>query len=451
MLKAIPQIAQPRRLSALLGPGAVLGLAAVLAACGSGGSGTSFQQSPPAASLSTANLAFAEQTVSTQSAGQLVTITNSGGSALAISSVSATSNFTQTNTCGASLPAGGSCVVTVIFAPALSGPLTGTLTIADNAANGMQAVALAGTGIDATGMVTSASMSCGAGVNGTCYALTITCPNVATFSAQLKVLQPTVAPVGTILLSTSSGGNQYYDVAYNFGALVVSNLTAAGFTTAEVGFTGGTNGWLQGPGGPRALSCRFVSVAQWVYANIHNSNQAAPYCLHGVSGGGGAISYGLAHFGLDTIVAMAEVASGPPFGRVDYGCLCNQGPMSTELTTCPNAQPITPCYQAGPKALLDASYGDSRCTDENQGDASLFYSDSVASADANVNFPKTDVEFIYGGLDTSSAVPLGLDYAMLVQSKHEFKCVPNAPHTIPDNMDGATQISTDLITMCKLQ
>lgn len=69
-------------------------------------------------------------------------ITNSGTGPLIISSLQTTGPFATANTCGA--PVTTDCTVQVTFTPTASGTQTGTLTIADNAANSPQTVALAG-------------------------------------------------------------------------------------------------------------------------------------------------------------------------------------------------------------------------------------------------------------------------------------------------------------------
>ena len=56
-------------------------------------------------------------------------------------------DYSQTNTCGASLPAAGSCSVSVTFTPALAGARTASLTLADDASNTPQSITLTGNGI----------------------------------------------------------------------------------------------------------------------------------------------------------------------------------------------------------------------------------------------------------------------------------------------------------------
>jgi subtilase family serine protease len=111
----------------------------------------------PAVSLSATALTFGSTAVGTAAATQAVTVKNSGTAALSLSgtglgiTVTGTnaSSFTQTNTCGTSVAAGVSCVITVTFKPTATGALTAAVSIADNATGSPQTVTLTGTGATA--------------------------------------------------------------------------------------------------------------------------------------------------------------------------------------------------------------------------------------------------------------------------------------------------------------
>ncbi|MDI1466248.1 choice-of-anchor D domain-containing protein [Catellatospora sp. KI3] len=108
---------------------------------------------PPTSATLSANpssLTFGSQALNTTSAAQAVTVTNTGNAAAAISAVSVSGDYLQTNTCGSSLAAGASCTVNVSFRPTASGTRTGTLTVTSNAVNSPTTVALTGTGAGAT-------------------------------------------------------------------------------------------------------------------------------------------------------------------------------------------------------------------------------------------------------------------------------------------------------------
>jgi len=81
----------------------------------------------PIVTLSTKSMIFGNQTVGTTSALKSVTVTNSGTSALIITSIVASANFGETTNCGASLPAGKACAIKVTFSPTTAGVLNGTI------------------------------------------------------------------------------------------------------------------------------------------------------------------------------------------------------------------------------------------------------------------------------------------------------------------------------------
>jgi dienelactone hydrolase len=81
------------------------------------------------------------------STSQTVTLTNTGGAALNIASITASGSFIETNNCGTSLPAGMPCTLTISFHAAKVGLTSGTVTIVDNSADQQQVVNLKGTGL----------------------------------------------------------------------------------------------------------------------------------------------------------------------------------------------------------------------------------------------------------------------------------------------------------------
>jgi hypothetical protein len=105
----------------------------------------------PVVTLSPTSLTFASTTVGSTTAAQVVTVKNSGTAALTLTSetitgTNASSFIKSATTCGTSLAVGASCTVSVEFKPAVSGALTASLAVADNAAGSPQTVTLSGTG-----------------------------------------------------------------------------------------------------------------------------------------------------------------------------------------------------------------------------------------------------------------------------------------------------------------
>ena len=103
----------------------------------------------PTATLSTSSLTFADQIVGTTSAGQNVSVTNTGGGSLTITSITAPAGFAETDNCIAALTKNQSCSITVTFQPSTVGSKSGNLVIVHNdSTSSPQMVALSGVATD---------------------------------------------------------------------------------------------------------------------------------------------------------------------------------------------------------------------------------------------------------------------------------------------------------------
>ena len=101
-------------------------------------------------SLSPTQLTFPPQKVGTKSAAQLVTLTNTGSTALNISSIKITGqnrgDFSGFNNCGSSIGAGKSCTIKASFKPTKTGSRSAVVSITDTGGGSPQTVSLTGTG-----------------------------------------------------------------------------------------------------------------------------------------------------------------------------------------------------------------------------------------------------------------------------------------------------------------
>ena len=77
-------------------------------------------------------LNFGDQVVGTRSAVLQITLTNVEPGPLYISSIVATGDFQQTNTCSNSLSSNAQCTISVTFQPTATGVRTGTVTVTDS-------------------------------------------------------------------------------------------------------------------------------------------------------------------------------------------------------------------------------------------------------------------------------------------------------------------------------
>jgi hypothetical protein len=108
-----------------------------------------------AVSIYPAELNFNQYGLSVSSAPLTVTVANISNSSLDITGIISTGNFSQTNTCGTQIVAGGQCTVKVVFTPKKVGTLNGSLILKDS--RGKQTVALTGTGVNGAVFVTSSN------------------------------------------------------------------------------------------------------------------------------------------------------------------------------------------------------------------------------------------------------------------------------------------------------
>jgi hypothetical protein len=103
-------------------------------------------------SVSPSVLLFNSQSVGTTSPPQQVTVMNQGNVALAITNISVSGQYTQTNNCSGAIAPNNFCDISVTFAPTSGGDQDGALTLTDNATNSPQTVSLSGNGASAVNL-----------------------------------------------------------------------------------------------------------------------------------------------------------------------------------------------------------------------------------------------------------------------------------------------------------
>src|SRR5690242_17736579 len=101
--------------------------------------------------MTPAKLNFGTVAVGSTSQPQVVTLTNSQTTA-AVTSIVTSGNYSQTNNCPASLAAGASCTINVVFSPTMNTPIPGVLWTTTATYEAPSPVGLTGTG---SGSVTS--------------------------------------------------------------------------------------------------------------------------------------------------------------------------------------------------------------------------------------------------------------------------------------------------------
>jgi hypothetical protein len=306
------------------------------------------------------------------------------------------------------------------------------------------------------------SISCQGSIkNGVCQQMTVSCPSVPDVIAYVKTNSPTGSPLGTVTYNTGTDGNGLYESIFTYGSTAVQNVLNAGYTTVEISWgtpfnSNQPDGWVQGPGGVLATACRYATVTQWIYNNIQN-NASIPMCATANSGGAGALAYALSQYPTPDVLSMAEVTSGPPSGRLDWGCGCTEGSKTVQ---CGSSSSLGTCFGKADAPVWDPAYDPTATTGVctaavtgtlPPGGLNFFLGDSVEAPGAAYNLPKTFVNLVFGGADNSSAIAIGQDWFNNITSSKAQACVAGGQHSLANTLAGAQQIANDLINLCRLQ
>ena len=125
---------------------------ATTASAGLAISGTPAQPvSGPVATLFPSTMDFGGVSVGTTSATRTISVVNTGGAQLGITSISITgtnaADFRETNTCGPTLPVNQNCAVSITFKPSAAGARSAALSVSDSAPGSPQTAPLTGQGL----------------------------------------------------------------------------------------------------------------------------------------------------------------------------------------------------------------------------------------------------------------------------------------------------------------
>jgi hypothetical protein len=218
---------------------------------------------PPAFNASPSSLTFTEQQVGVASSPQTLTVTNTGGAALAnvgfqITGASAASFAIGTTTCGVTLAGAGSCTVQLIFTPASAGGSTASLAISSST-SGVKAISvpLIGTGQTPAGLNVSPSqlvfpiVAPGQSSASQTVTLTNTSGSAAT-SLTLTATTPFSLVQNTCGTTLAAGASCSTGVVFSptlngsyTGMLTIASASLAASATVALSGTGGTPGSVQ--------------------------------------------------------------------------------------------------------------------------------------------------------------------------------------------------------------
>jgi hypothetical protein len=153
--------------------------------------------------------------------------------------------------------------------------------------------------------------------------------------------------------------------------------------------------WASAQGaGVKGAACRPASVFQFVFNTIHKKDRTKGFCGQGISGGGAALAYSLAHYGMSNLFDYVVVAAGPGVSRMDYGCdpSLYTGPPRNLCPLLPNAM-----YSYAGGQLWNGWENTTTCAAANPLPSGIdrWTADSIVSAGANYSYPDTAMSWFF--------------------------------------------------------
>jgi hypothetical protein len=226
----------------------------------------------------------------------------------------------------------------------------------------------------------------GATKGATCTSVKVACPGIPDLTAILGEAIPSGTPRGTIILHSGSGGTTFLNSG--FGTPYVND----GFRVVQLAWT--TDWEDTGGVGLKSASCRGATVFKYVFDNVHGGDRTTGFCAQGTSGGGAAIAYSLAQYGLANFFDYVIIAAGPGVARMDYGCdqALYTGPpldLCSEITSAPYT------YFSGGKVNTWENTTTCDAKSPLSSDIKKWAADSIVTSGANFTYPKTAMSWYF--------------------------------------------------------
>jgi len=263
----------------------------------SGGSSTvslSGTGANPVAGISSNSVAFGSELQGVTSTARTVTLT-AGVNPLQISGIATTGDFSQSNTCGASLAPATSCSIQVTFAPASTSAENGTLTISSD--EGVLSAQLSGSGI------TRAA--------NTIY-VPVDQPTIqAAINASVNGQTVTVLP-----------GTYFEHIDFSGKAITLNTSDGPGFTTIDGSNNGTVVTFATGEGQASVLSGFTIThgLAAFNGSGILASSASPTIQNNVITANGGCDGMGIA-----LISSTATVQNNTISNNVESGCTSGEG------------------------------------------------------------------------------------------------------------------------------
>jgi hypothetical protein len=219
-----------------------------------------------------------------------------------------------------------------------------------------------------------------------CTSVRVTCPKVPDLTATLSEASPASTAKGTIILINGGGGTTFFNSGF------ANAYLNDGFRVVQLAWI---SDWEDANGvGLKSASCRNATLFRYLFYTVHGGDRTAGFCAQDTSGGGAAIGFSLAEYGLSDYLDYVVIGAGPGVARMDYGCdkSLYTGPP---LNLCPLLTSAPYAFTSGVK--VDTWENTTTCAARQplQSDIDRWTTDSLVATDGNYTYPKTAMSWFF--------------------------------------------------------
>jgi hypothetical protein len=217
-----------------------------------------------------------------------------------------------------------------------------------------------------------------------CSQVTVSCPRMDDLGAVVVASAPAGPVRASVLLHNNLGGTQLLDDGF------VDAYHGAGFRVVQVQWQ---SDWEQSTIGLKHAACRYATLLEWIFTNVHSGDRSRGFCAQSYGGGSGGLFFSLAHYGAADVLDAVTVSEGPPFARVDLGCT----PSTPPRAACPELPSVPVAYSGGVLQIISQWEVAPSCGSDGAASAEVnrWASDSILSPGATLAFPQTSLAAWY--------------------------------------------------------
>jgi len=214
----------------------------------------------------------------------------------------------------------------------------------------------------------------------------VSCTGLPDLDATLALTRPSGTAKGTIILVSGGPGTVFFNDGF------ADPYVQDGFNVVQMAWA---SSWETADGaGVKSAACRPASIFKYAFTTVHHQSRTAGFCGQGSSGGGAALAYSLAQYGMANYFDYLVIGAGPGVARMDYGCdppLYTGGPRNL----CPLLTSAPFAYPTG--GLVNGWENTTTCAKPNplSSDIDRWAADSIVSAGASYTYPNTAMSWFF--------------------------------------------------------